>query len=228
MRASVFFFFIATAHAQLMLPQSAVRERPLRAHRAPLAIRGGGGESPQARDVAVMLKYIHAVNIASVSITSAVGLAVGIVMHRHVLYWNLAHLGHIWCAPAIDKHFRKCDAECTSFLGRSFSCWSHCTSQRPVLTVSMERLLSFPSLVGIIKLLVCVSLIWALVSLLICIVANQMRIIGLENLRRWRPACFQAALNELPDWPQNSMNRRLQNKFGKTMFQYPHGPRFRI
>ena len=90
MRASVFFFFIATAHAQLMLPQS-VRERPLRAHRAPLAI----GESPQARDVAVMLKYIHAVNIASVSITSAVGLAVGIVMHRHVLYWNLAHLGHI-------------------------------------------------------------------------------------------------------------------------------------
>ena len=49
-----------------------------------------------------------------------------------------------------------------------------------------------------------------------------------ENL--WKNFVVWAVLHgiELPDWPQNSMNRRLQNKFGKTMFQYPHGPRFRI
>ena len=204
-----------------MSPHSAVRERPLQhAHRAPLAIRGGGGESPQARDVAVMRKYMHAVDIASVSIACAVGIAVGIPVHVYVGEIFMGHLlGPYWIAPFMNQHSSKCNAECTSILGFSHLCYSRCIFPPPrSIPVSMQRFLSFPSLAGLFAMMVCELPIALFVSLLMGIVAVGMRIIGLEHLRHWRPACFHEALSELPNWTQSPLYRRLQKTFGKTFF----------
>ena len=220
MLASVFFFFIATASAQLMSPQSAVRERPLHAQRAPLAIRGGRGESAQARDVAEMRKYMHAVDIASVSTACAVGIAVGIPVHAYVGTMFMGHfLAPYWMAPFMNQHSSNCNAECTSVLDFFRSCYNRCMFPPPrSIPVSMERFLSFPSLAGLFAMMVCALLNALFVSLLTGIVAVGMRIIGLEYLRHWRPACFHKALSELPNWTQSPLYRRLQKTFGITFF----------
>ena len=67
-------------------------------------------------------------------------------------------------------------------------------------------------------MMVCALLNALFVSLLTGIVAVGMRIIGLEYLRHWRPACFHKALSELPNWTQSPLYRRLQKTFGITFF----------